>query len=129
MSIRGMSEIRRTALVISECQNGMTNGKYATNRELVEQVGSRRMLENIAGLASEFRAAGLPVFYVVIRPTVGFRGWAKNSLLSASIAKRPLTEGLASVEINAIVAPESDDFVVTRRQGLTCFHGTELDSL
>lgn len=127
--VRGLESGKRAALVIVECQNGMTNPEYSTNAPLVEQVTSRGVLENIAGIASSFRVAGLPVLHAVITPFPGFAGWASNSLLTASLAKRPLTLGHPSVEINEIVAPLGGDLVVSRHIGMTAFHGTELEGL
>ncbi|MET0713011.1 MAG: cysteine hydrolase [Jiangellaceae bacterium] len=129
MSIRGLAGPSKTALVISECQNGMTNPEYATNKPLVEQVTSRRMIENIAALAARLRPLGVPVFHVTIAAYPGFRAWKSNCLLAGSLTKRPLVIGDPSVDIHPLLTPEPDDYVVQRHRGLTSFHGTELEPL
>jgi nicotinamidase-related amidase len=129
MSIRGLAGPSKTALVISECQNGMTNPEYATNKPLVEQVGRVGMIENIAALAARLRPLGVPVFHVTIAAYPGFRAWKANSLLNGSLMKRPLTIGDPSVKIHPLLTPEPEDYVVERHRGLTAFHGTELEPL
>lgn len=128
-AVRGLESGKRAALVISECQNGMTNPEYSTNAPLVEQVRSRGVLTHIAELAETFRAANLPVVHAVVTPFPGFTGWSRNSLLTTSLTKRPLTVGHPSVEINSAVAPHATDLVVSRHIGMTAFHGTELEGL
>ncbi|ALJ18835.1 cysteine hydrolase family protein [Microbacterium sp. No. 7] len=127
--VRGLEPGKRAALVVVECQNGMTDPEFSTNAPLVEQVDARGVLGHIAELATAFRAAGLPVLHAIVTPFPGFAGWSRNSLLTTSIAKRPLTVGQPAVEINPAVAPEEGDLVVPRHIGMTAFHGTELEGL
>lgn len=129
MAIRGLERPDKAALLISECQNGMTNPEFTTNAPLVEQITKYDVISNIATLADAFREFDLPVFHNVVRPAKEFRAWPKNSLLTSSIAKRPLTEGQPSVDIHPDLTPQERDFVITRRIGLTMFHGTELEQL
>lgn len=129
MSIRGLGGPSSTALVISECQNGMTNPEYATNKPLVEQVTKRRTIENIAALAAALRPLGVPVFHVTIAAYPGFRAWKSNCLLAGSLTKRPLVVGDPSVDIHPLLTPEPTDYVIERHRGLTSFHGTELEPL
>lgn len=129
MAIRGLDGPATTALVISECQNGMTNPEMATNKPLAEQVASRRMIENIAELAAALRPLGVPVFHVTVAAAADYRGWNANCLLAGVFQKRPLVEGHPSVEIHPALTPHPEDFVVRRRRGLTSFHGTELEYL
>ncbi|MET0199820.1 MAG: cysteine hydrolase [Rhodococcus fascians] len=129
MGIRGLGSRTSTALVISECQNGMTNPEYATNAPLVEQVTRRRMIENIALLSSALREIGIPIVHVTVQAYDGFRGWSANSLLTGVFTKRPLTVGDPSVEIHPMLTPDPRDFVIARHRGITSFHGTELEFL
>jgi nicotinamidase-related amidase len=129
VAIRGLDGPATTALVISECQNGMTNPEMATNKPLVEQVASRNMIKNIADLAAALRPLGVPVFHVTVAAASDYRGWNANCLLAGVFMKRPLVEGHPSVEIHPDLTPHPDDFVVERRRGLTSFHGTELEYL
>lgn len=129
MTIRGLGTPWTTALVISECQNGMTNPEHATNKPLVEQVAKRRTIENIAGLAAALRPLGVPIVHCTVAAYPDYRGWNANSLLSGVFTKRPLVEGHPSVEIHPLLTPEPSDYRVHRHVGLTAFHATELDQL
>lgn len=127
--LHGLEPGKRVALLINECQNGMTSAQYSTNAELVEQVQSRGVLANISALAQAFRLAGLPVVHPIITPFPGFVGFPRNSLLTASLTKRLFTVGTPAVEIHPAVAPRPGDLIVRRHIGLTAFHGTELEGL
>ncbi|MBF6207470.1 cysteine hydrolase [Nocardia gipuzkoensis] len=129
MTIKGLGTPTDTALLISECQNGMTNPKYSTNNLLSGQVAKRGTIQNIDSLAADLREVGVPVFHVTFQGLSGFRGWAANSPLTGSIRKRPLVEGHISVEINPGIEVVKDDIIVARHCGLTAFHGTELEYL
>jgi nicotinamidase-related amidase len=129
MPIRGLDAPESAALVISECQNGMTNPEYATNKPLAEQVTSRGMIPAIAKLADGLRQLGVPIVHMTVAAYPGHRGWTANSVLTGVFRKRPLTVGSPAVAINPGLTPHPDDFVITRHRGLTSFHGTELEYL
>ncbi|MCW2830839.1 MAG: hypothetical protein JWP31_1531 [Aeromicrobium sp.] len=129
MAIKGLTGPSSTALVISECQNGMTNPDYATNGPLVEQVTRRKMIPAIAALAAALRPLGVPVFHVTVAAMPGYRGWQVNSVLTGVFRKRPLIEGNVEVEVHPELTPVAGDFVVARHRGITAFHGTELEYL
>jgi len=127
--IKGLGTPADTALLISECQNGMTNPEYSTNDLLSGQVTKRRTIENIDALAKALRQVGVPVFHATVQGLPGFRGWAANSPLTGSIKKRPLIEGHVSTEIHPGITVADEDIVIARHRGLTAFHGTELEYL
>jgi nicotinamidase-related amidase len=129
MTIRGLTSAASTAIVISECQNGMTNPDYATNKPLVDQVTKRRTIENIAALAARLRPLGVPIVHITVAAYPDYRGWAANSLLTAVFTKRPLVVGNPEVEIHPLLTPDPRDFLISRHRGLTSFHGTELEYL
>jgi len=129
MAIKGLGTASDTALLISECQNGMTDPRHSTNDLLSGQVAKRGTVENIDALATALRPLGVPVFHATIQGLPGFRGWAPNSPLTASIRKRPLVEGQIGTAINAGITVADDDVIVARHRGLTAFHGTELEYL
>jgi nicotinamidase-related amidase len=129
MQIRGLGAPESAALVISECQNGMTNLQYTTNRPLAEQVTARGMIPAIARLASGLRELDVPIVHVTVEAYSGYRGWASNCVLAGVFRKRPLTTGSPAVAINPGISPQPHDFVITRHRGLTSFHGTELEYL
>ncbi|MBF6472420.1 MULTISPECIES: cysteine hydrolase family protein [Nocardia] len=129
MTIKGLGTATNTALIISECQNGMTDPAHSTNDLLSGQVAKRNVIGNIDTLAAGLRRLGVPIFHVTFQGLTGFRGWAANSPLTASIRKRPLVEGHVSVRINPGITVDPDDIIVARHRGLTAFHGTELEYL
>lgn len=129
MSVKGLSTPASTAMVISECQNGMTNPAHATNALLAEQVAKRDTITNIAHLAAECRVLGVPVFHVTVQAATGYRCWAVNSVLTGVFRRRPLVEGNVEVAIHPDLTPEPEDFVIARHRGITAFHGTELEHL
>ncbi|MBA4025340.1 MAG: cysteine hydrolase [Gordonia sp.] len=107
----------------------MTNPAYATNTELVGQVVKRKTVENIAHLASEARALGIPVFHTTVAAYEHYHGWSANSLLTGVFRKRPLVVGNPAVDIHPLLTPTADDHVIERHRGITAFHGTELEYL
>src|SRR3546814_12048520 len=71
MAVRGLDRGQRAALVISECQNAITNPGYDSS-PLIEQVETRGIIPRIASLADSFRDAGLPVLSAPIPAPDGF---------------------------------------------------------
>lgn len=129
MAIKGLGTASTTALLISECQNGMTDPEHSTNDLLSGQVCKRGTIEKIEALAAVLRARGVPVFHATVQGLPGFRGWVANSPLTASIRKRPLVEGHISTAVHPGITVADEDVVVARHCGLTAFHGTELEYL
>lgn len=128
--MRGLDDGERAALVISECQNGMTNPDYASNTGLVAESAGRGIIERIAELAEDCRRAGVPVVYCTFVPRADFAGTPANCLLLGSTRKKAAVhEGRPEADIHPLLAPQPGDFVIQRQHGLSAFHGTELDSV
>jgi len=130
MTVPNAERLRSCALVINECQNGMTNPEFASNEGLAGECAKRGVIANIARLASVCRELGVPVIHntIVLRPDK-FGTGATCLLLGSLRKKAAMTEGNAAAEIHPELTPEPDDVVMVRRGGLTPFHGTELELL
>lgn len=126
--MRGLGSGERAALVISECQNGMTNPDYAHNPGLAAQAATRGIIGRIAALAADCRRAGVPVVHCTFVPRADFAGTTANCLLLGSVRKNATVhEGRPEAEIHPLLAPQPGDFVLRRQHGLSAFHGTELE--
>ena len=126
--MHGLGDGQQAALVISECQNAMTNPDYASNTGLALQAAGRGIIERIAELARDCRRAGVPVVYATFVPRADFRGTTANCLLLGSLRKKAaVCEGRPEAEIHPLLTPQPGDFVIQRRHGLSAFHGTELE--
>lgn len=126
---RGLRGGERAALMISECQRAMTQPDLASVPGLADQVVRRGILSRIAALAAEARRCEVPVVYCTIAPRGDFSGTAVSSPLMAAIRRSRLRQGNAEAQIDDAVAPELEDHIVPRINGVTSFHGTALDTL
>jgi nicotinamidase-related amidase len=118
------------ALLLNECQVGMTTVELASREGLAAQVESRGMLARVAALAQSFREAGRPVVHCTIVPRADYAGFVANCLLLGSLKKRgAIVEGSPAAEIHPMLKPQEGDLVVRRMHGLTPFHGTELEPI
>jgi nicotinamidase-related amidase len=122
--------LRRSALLINECQNAMTDPALSHNKGLAQEVATRDVIGHIALLAAAFRAAGRPVVHNTIVPRRDYAGFAANCLLLGSLKKQGIVvAGSPAAEINPRLGPEPTDVVVNRLHGLSPFHGTELEQI
>ena len=126
--MHGLGHGQRAALVISECQNGMTNPDFASNGGLAAQAAERGIIERIATLAEACRRARVPVVHCTFVPRADFAATTANCLLLGSLQKKgAVHEGRPEAEIHPLLAPPPGDFVIRRQHGLSAFHGTELE--
>jgi nicotinamidase-related amidase len=99
-------------------------------RGIVERfTGEDGYLQRLQQAITAARGAGVPVIYV----TVGFRpGYPevspRNRAFSGLVASGRFAEGNPAAEIDAAVAPEPGDLVVTKRR-VSAFTGSDLDVL
>jgi nicotinamidase-related amidase len=118
------------AMLINECQNGMTAPDLASREGLAAQAEQRGMVKHIAALADTFRAAGRPVLHCTIVPRADWAGFTANCLLLGSLKKAgAVVEGSPAAQIHPDLTPLDGDIVVRRMHGLTPFHGTELEPI
>jgi nicotinamidase-related amidase len=131
MTVRGLDNGEHAALLVSECQQAMTVEAYRDQRdELARQVREQGIIPAISELAASFRGAGAPVIHSHLVPRDDWVGFSVNCAL-AGILKRTgmVREGHPGSKPHPGFIPQSGDFVVRRRTGLTSFHGTEIDAL
>lgn len=129
-SIKGLDRGQRPALIISECQNGMTNPDFGGNQRLCGHAERRGIIQKIAALARVCREIRVPVVHCTIVPRPGFEGLDPTCVLMASLRKGgKLFKGSPDAEIHPQLSPEPEDFVVERIHGVSAFHGTELESI
>lgn len=122
--------LRNPALVISECQRGVVDPELSMLPGIADHVAQRGVIGRIAGLATAFRAAGLPVVHCLIEHRHDLAGMKRNSLLGALVVKhRRMIAGTPDVEVPAPIAPLPGDIVSSRAVGLTAFYGTNLDAM
>jgi nicotinamidase-related amidase len=99
-------------------------------RGIVERfTGEDGYLQRLQQAITAARGAGVPVIYV----TVGFRpGYPevspRNRAFSGLVSSGRFAEGNPAAEIDAAVAPEPGDLVVTKRR-VSAFTGSDLDVL
>jgi nicotinamidase-related amidase len=122
--------LAHAALIINECQRGMTDLSLTHNEGLAAEVVKRDVIPRIAALAAGFRAAGRPVVHSTIVPRRDFAGFAANCLLLGSLKKQGvIVEGSPAADINPDLMPEDSDLISNRIHGLAPFHGTELEQM
>jgi nicotinamidase-related amidase len=130
-SVRGLEPGKGAALLISECQQGLTCEDLRDRRDELAQVARRRgIIPAIAELAGVFRVAGLPVMHSHLVPRADWSGFRVNCVL-AGVIKRTgvMRTGERGVQPHPGLVPEPGDYVVSRPTGMTAFYGTDVDPL
>ena len=120
---------RHTALVTSECQNGVI-GENAVLRELAQEA-QRVALPNIVSLVHAARTAGAAVVHCVAVRRSDDRGSNRNARLF--LGTRKLGIRIQPGSSPAGLVPEIDqdpgDLVLSRIHGLGPMGGTDLDAV
>jgi nicotinamidase-related amidase len=130
MSVRGLDDGERAALVLNECQRGMVDPAVAGNGALAGEVARRGVVPRLAALAQACRAAGVLVVHSTIVPRADYVGTMRNCLLLASLVKKgSVVAGSPGAEIHPDLTPQDGDVVLERVHGLTPFHSTELEPI
>jgi nicotinamidase-related amidase len=121
--------IEDCALLTIECQRGLTDPTL-TEQGLAARCDAEGTIEKIAVLAASMRAAGRPVIHNVISHRASYAGTGSNApLFRAALRGRSMAESTPDVELDPRLGVAESDLVVVRRQGLTSFHGTELEAV
>jgi nicotinamidase-related amidase len=124
--MRGLDRGQRPALLISECQNAITNIAYADS-PLANQVHERGIIDRINQLADAFRANRLPVIHCTIA-VPSFDGFVVNCALAAQIKKQGrLIKGSRDAAIHDELVVHPGDIISERLHGMAAFSGTELE--
>lgn len=118
----------RTAVLISECQEGVLGGD-ATFPDLVREAVAKGLVENIARLAGAARAAGVPVVHCTVDKREDGAGSNLNARLFriAARARSRLVAGTSQAELVGPLRGFPEDLRVGRVHGLSAMTGTELD--
>lgn len=128
--LRGLDEGETAALIVAECQRGNVDVEVGGTGGLAEQATERGMVPRIAALAAHCRKLGVPVVHCIKKGRPDRGGSFSNSPLTA-VSRKGWSgpDGPRRAEIPKELTPEPDDYIVERLHGLTCFHGSELESI
>jgi len=130
MTVRGLENGQRCALLIGECQRGATDVSVAGKGGLAEIAEERGIVPKIKALADFCRARDIPVIHgtKIGRPDGG--GAFANSLY-ANVSKkgRMGPDREIKTQIHPDLGPHEDDYISSRLHGFSMFHGTELESI
>ncbi|MBV6756213.1 cysteine hydrolase [Rhodococcus opacus] len=127
--MKGLEPGKRPALLISECQNLITNDAYSDS-PLIRQVVERQIISKINELAAQFRVRDLPVVHCIIAARPGFEGFRINCVLAAQLKKvGRLVAGTPDAAIHDGITVGVKDIVAQRYHGMAPFSGTDLDAI
>jgi len=124
-----MVAARHTAVVTMEVQRGVV-GDLSTIPELADEARAAGLVQSIARLLDAARAASV----AVVHCTAGFRpdgaSTPRNAPLINALLRRPdhLVEGSKAVELVPELGPDPNDYISSRRHGVSPFGGTSLDA-
>lgn len=123
------ADLARSALVTSECQNGVI-GPIAALPQLAESAATT-VIPNGAKLCAAARGAGIPVLHCTAGRRADGRGSNTNARLFMAMRKAPRPielDGLSTQVIDEFDVQPSD-FVLSRMHGLSPMAGTDLDPI
>ena len=129
MDLRELVEPSRTAVIVSEMQQGIV-GDESTMQQLVDAARGG-VVDACAQLIAGAHGAGVRVVHATLELRADRAGTARNTPLLATMLRDPdyLTEGTPSAAIIPELAPAPADIVVDRLHGVSAFTGTELDAV
>lgn len=123
------ADLAHSALVTSECQNGVI-GPIAALPQLAESAATT-VIPNGAKLCAAARGAGIPVLHCTAGRRADGRGSNTNARLFVAMRKAPQPielDGLSTQVIDEFDVQPSD-FVLSRMHGLSPMAGTDLDPI
>jgi len=131
-TLRELVDPGRAALVVIDVQNDYVSQGGMLDRLGYDISSMTAMVEAIAGLVAEARAAGVPIFYVQDTRLPGSRSESGPFLrfitIKCGLEASVTLEGTWGWDIADAVAPQPDDCVIRKyREG--AFVGTPLDLL
>ena len=111
----------RAAVLIMDYQNDIVG--------MLPEKEQGPLLERAATVLNEARRSGIPVIYIVVRFRDGYPEInPRNKLFSSLKESGRLREGTSGAEVNAKVAPQPGDIVVTKRR-VGAFSTTDLETI
>lgn len=130
--LKEMAAAGHTAILVIECQEGVIGRSVPANlAQLAAAVDESDMLPRLAALLVSARRSNIPVFHCIHEQRPDSRAGSYNTPLTAALRREGarMVRGSEEARILPELAPEEEDFIVSRIHGMTPFHGTELDSL
>ena len=123
------ADLARSALVTSECQNGVI-GPAAALPQLAE-AAMGTVIPNGARLCVAARNAGIPVVHCTAGRRADGRGSNTNARLFMAMRKapRPIELGDTATQVIDEFDVQPSDFVLSRMHGLSPMAGTDLDAI
>jgi nicotinamidase-related amidase len=123
------ADLAHSALVTSECQNGVI-GPVAALPQLAEAAAGT-VIPNGARLCAAARKAGVPVLHCTAGRRADGRGSNSNARLFMAMRKapRPIELGDTATQVIDEFDVQSSDFVLSRMHGLSPMAGTDLDPI
>src|SRR4051794_34589795 len=127
LDLTALVDPSHTALVTSECQNGVI-GQHAVLRELADEA-QRVAVPNVVRLLHAARAAGVAVVHCVAARRPDDRGSNHNARLFRGTRKLGIRiePGSAPAGLIPEIDEDPNDLVLTRLHGLGPMGGTDLD--
>ncbi len=111
----------KTAVLIMDYQNDIVG--------MLPEKEQGPLLEKAASILKEARRTAMPVIYIVVRFRDGYPEInPRNKLFSSLKESGRLREGTPGAEVNAKVAPQPGDVVVTKRR-VGAFSTTDLQTI
>jgi nicotinamidase-related amidase len=120
----------KSVLLVLDLINDIVHpdGQYAAEGYL-EQVRSRRVLENAASAIAQARTAGIQVIYVVVGFSENYAEWAEHSpVLAVAKQEKRLMLGTWATQVHADLQPARGECVVVKHR-ISPFYQTNLDLL
>ena len=125
LDIRPHLDPAKCAIVNMECQVGLL-GENSILPGLAKSAADRGLIDNLAGLFEAGRAKGVRIYYATDeRRSDGF-GFARNTLVHLRMPEGRDGSG-GHGPVMPKIAPQPEDVVFPREQGLTGFFATGLD--
>jgi nicotinamidase-related amidase len=115
----------RTAVVNMECQENLL-GAHSVLPGLARAAEANGLISNLARLFTAARAVGVRIYYCTDERRPDGFGFARNTMVALRMTGD--TDGSGGHgPVMAEIAPQQEDVVFRREQGLTGFYATGLD--
>ena len=127
LDLAALVDPAHTALVTSECQNGVIGEPSALPELAIAAAAS--VVPRGAALCAAAREAGVPVVHCLYARRVDNRGTNTNARLFAAMERVPvrLEIGSPAAELVDEFGPDPRDLVLRRLHGINPMAGTDLD--
>ena len=122
-----------TAVLVSECQEAVL-GKDSALAGLAATAREQGVIDRIALLLDAARTAHVGVYHCLLERRTDGTDDSANTPLTAMMARRlgaggGMAAGSEGANPVAALTPLEGDVIASRSQGITAFHGTDLDGM